>query len=978
MQRRTLVTFLAVAALCSPALAADVINEEVRIVRYRVTRVRKPSRDVSEVEVSVRLRNTRNAKFTAVGGFFTPTTALPVTPVTELVHFPDVNPRATVTSTDRVVVQVPKSRLRRFKRMLTKGTAFTADLGATEVPIPKGVVRVIDDATCAAFVSFDPVTPVVPAGARTYVYGDTPFLRALHRGNIVITTSCTPCAPDLPIRVESISFQGQTATLIATPITSIVDIWENATFTTAPRGFRQSAGPNITGAVTSVAADGCDIDPADHGEGSFSVDTPSGLFFPVNDIQLAPGVTLSGNLALGAAEFTFEMRIRDGVLERAGLAAEISQHLTLEARAETDAQIVRIEVPLVSSLPLPGFHVNVGGVPVEVQPFLSLYVGAEGSVTAGAVVGGVQSTTAHFAAGVLNGQPDAEATFDVLPLEMTPPQLTSDTGMSARLFGGAEIAVQIEYIGGPTVKVEASIDVDVDPTRDPWWDLTVGARSTAGMQLAPLGIDIAEADFPITSTRHGGLEAPTAPKRPGGSARAAPGGRRSGQAQRWAKSIALSPNSDEHAGQVLVLAEGTIVTVGHDGYDGFVLRHDTAGSVLSTTRFGFLNSVFPQAVAEVPGIGFLVAGEVGAVAFAAMLDESGSMLWKNHYDFGGAVFDDLDLDRIVDPVSGSVTGFVLTGSLLLDADYKAVVARLDAAGAAVWARTYTLPGGSEQFFDVKSLAGDGFVACGYLTTPVPDVDDAGGQTGWVARLAGNGDLIWSNGVGSAAPGEYLRAIVPHGDGFVAVGNTGTSIFSPHKALFVASLDSTGAKNSLMSYAGPPEFGEPGAPAVLGDTGFDTAYDVIRSRHGFLIAGKTDLSNASSAWLLRLDDSLDPIWWLTADGAGVDEFTSVADAGDGFVALGHSTSFNGQPARDFLLARVPYDGQFHFAPSVSAFTNYSDPAAIPLGGDLLIFGLEIKEGSAPVSTVVADVPTVVTPAGWSVFDVTVDSTEIVQR
>lgn len=977
----TLVAALSAVLLTTtaPASAADAVDLELQVVRYRAVRVRRVSRRVAEVNVSVRVSNARNAKYAQVGGVFTPTTLLPVTPVSTLVHFPNVDPRAAVTATDTIVVQMPKAKLRRFKQMLRNRTAFAPDMLATEVPIAKGTLRLIDPATCAVFASVDTTTPVVPAGAYTYVFGDTPFLRALRAGDVVITDECKSCVPDLPIRVESVSFQGQSATIIGTPLTAIVDLWENATFKVARTVFLQSAGPNFTGGVTSRIADECDDDPGGLGSGNYSVDTPTGFFFPVNDVEVAPGATLSGDFAIGAADFGLEIRIRDGVLERAGVRTDIFQHLTLELRAEADVEIHRVERPLLSDFALPGFHTNIGGFPVSIQPTMSIYVGAEGSITAGTVAGGIQSSTAHFSAGVLNGQADPEVSFDVLPLALTPPQLTGDTGMTARLFGGVEVAVQIEHVGGPTMNVEASIDLAVDPNATEWWDLSVGARATAGMQFAPFGIDIAEADYPVLDTRHGGLVAAVAGKRPGaraGSARVV-SARASGQAQRWAKSIDLMANSDDFAADVIVTTDGSIVSVGSAAFDGFAMKHDTAGGELFVRRLGNVSGVAPQAVVEVPGTGYLVAGELGPLAFAAMLDPDGTVRWKNHYDFGGT-FDDLGLDRIVDPATGDVTGFVFAGSLLIEATFRTVVVRLDTAGNVVWAKIYALRGW-EQFFDVKSLPDGGFIACGYLSTPVPTVDEPGNQTGWVVRLDADGGVVWSRGVGSSAAGEYLRAVIPFGEDFVAVGNTGTSALSPHETLFVARLASNGDEVHLTTYAGPPIFTEPGAPVVLGDTGFDTAYDVIRQPYGVTIVGKTDNAFASSAWLIRLDEDLDPVWWLTADGTGIDEFRAVADTGDGYVALGNTTSFTGQPSRNFLLARVPYDGQLHFSPAGTGWTNYSSPIVTPLGGALLVGGVPITEGSVEVTPVVSDVAIIVSTADWSVFDVAVDSTtELVQR
>lgn len=141
----------------------------------------------------------------------------------------------------------------------------------------------------------------------------------------------------------------------------------------------------------------------------------------------------------------------------------------------------------------------------------------------------------------------------------------------------------------------------------------------------------------------------------------------------------------------------------------------------------------------------------------AKLDAAGNVTWSKR--MGDAKWEQVNAVR---ELAGG--GYALAGQYAPNQDADAFFARLDATGNVTLQKKYAGTGTFESFDALLPTADGAFVVVGRAQRPQ-------GGAGWAAKLDGAGKILWSKGFGESGA-DYLSTIVPVATGFLATGSTG--------------------------------------------------------------------------------------------------------------------------------------------------------------------------------------------------------------
>src|SRR5512138_681705 len=210
----------------------------------------------------------------------------------------------------------------------------------------------------------------------------------------------------------------------------------------------------------------------------------------------------------------------------------------------------------------------------------------------------------------------------------------------------------------------------------------------------------------------------------------------------------LPPSGSAYFGDLALTAGGGFVVAADSGSsDAYVLEADAAGAIAWQRRYDAAPTDIPTSVRPVTG-GFLVAGESGSgpnQVFLMKLDATGAILWEKSY--GDVARNATGFRRravLVRPTPDGGCALATTDERQAGASYqpRAWVAKLDASGGITWQYSYG---------DLSALDGD-------LRALEPTSDGgwvlAGVHRGGflVAKLAGNGALLWASRYADAGMG----------------------------------------------------------------------------------------------------------------------------------------------------------------------------------------------------------------------------------
>ncbi len=292
----------------------------------------------------------------------------------------------------------------------------------------------------------------------------------------------------------------------------------------------------------------------------------------------------------------------------------------------------------------------------------------------------------------------------------------------------------------------------------------------------------------------------------------------------------LGASSDDYNGGIEVDTSGNVYVTGksasswgspirakNGGDDAFVAKLSGSGTLLWNTFLGGNGNDGCAGIA-LDGSGNVVVrgsssaswgGPVRAYTggediFAAKLSGSGTLLWHTFLGGGGGDYSQglgIDTDPSDNVIVSGYTFMTSWGSPIRahNGDYDAFAAKLDGNGNLLW-NTFLGGSGSDNCYGVAvdgagnlALTGDSISAWG---TPVRA--HSGSLDVFVAKLSGNGTLLWNTFLGGSS-WDWVYAVAANSAGTLAVtgksaGAWGSplSVYSGGEDAFAALLDTNGA------------------------------------------------------------------------------------------------------------------------------------------------------------------------------------------
>jgi len=347
--------------------------------------------------------------------------------------------------------------------------------------------------------------------------------------------------------------------------------------------------------------------------------------------------------------------------------------------------------------------------------------------------------------------------------------------------------------------------------------------------------------------------------------------------------------------------------------DAAIVKYDSNGNVIWAKNFGGLGNDNFESVISVDG-GYIAVGMSGANSFGngnltgvtgnggndaimVKFDTNGSVVWAKN--FGGK---DNDQFTSVTAVgngyvavgysgsasfgNGSLTGITGKGG------EDAIMVKFDTNGSVVWVKNFG--GKDDDRFTSVTADSSGYVAVGYSGQSSfgngnwAGVSGKGNEDAIMVKFDVNGNILWNSSFGGKDDDQFTS--VTTGDsGYVAIGTSGANSFG--------SGDWTGTYGMGGMDAIIVNFDSDGSVVwknLFGWGNDDILYSITAFDGGYLATGSVQGVPASNidAVLVRFDASGTVMWGKYFAGNGIDAFTSVVAAGDGYVVVGYSylTSF----------------------------------------------------------------------------------------
>lgn len=348
------------------------------------------------------------------------------------------------------------------------------------------------------------------------------------------------------------------------------------------------------------------------------------------------------------------------------------------------------------------------------------------------------------------------------------------------------------------------------------------------------------------------------------------------------------------------------VTGNHGGYDAWVIRTDPTGSLLWQKTYG--GSDHDQFFSVVQtGNGYIFAGATGSNdgdvtglhggydCWIVRTDSAGTILWQRTYggtDYEGAysIIPTYDGNYIVAAASGSNDGDV-GGNYGIYYDYW--IFKINTSGDLLWEKNY---GGSNNDGArcIVGTADSGYVVVGNVSSNDIDVTgNHGGMDHWLIKIDSVGDLLWQHAFGGTQS-EIPFSLCKVNDGFILAGYTRSSdgdVTGQHGGMdyWIVKTDLSGGLIWQKTLGGSLD---------------EVAYSIATTNdQGVVIAGYTLSDNGDvigfhgalvpDYWVVKLDALGTLQWQKCLGGNETDYATSIIQVSTGdYLVAGYTQSADG--------------------------------------------------------------------------------------
>jgi predicted secreted protein len=299
-------------------------------------------------------------------------------------------------------------------------------------------------------------------------------------------------------------------------------------------------------------------------------------------------------------------------------------------------------------------------------------------------------------------------------------------------------------------------------------------------------------------------------------------------------------------------------------------------------------------IQQTPDGGYIMAGDTTSFGagnrdiWLLKLDGEGSATWQKTYGGTGREWIE-SIQQTPDGgyiVAGHTPSFGAGGG-------DAWIIKLDGSGNVTWQRTY---GGTALDFagSIRQTSDEGYIVAGYTES-----FGAGERDGWLFKLDGDGNVSWQKTYGGTG-NDYAGSVLQTSDGYIVVGQT-ESFGAGGGDAWIMKLNVSGNVAWQKTYGG---------------TGYDSAWSVLQTSDGYIVAGDTESFGAGGrdAWLMKLDGSGNVTWQKTYGGAKYDSNFSIQKIQDGgYIMVGSTQSFGAGNDDDAWFFKLDENGSANSCP-----------------------------------------------------------------
>ncbi len=846
-----------------------------------------------------------------------------------MLSYEDIDPwgiTAPAGDSGTITLTIPRPQVRATLSALASGS-LVWELSGMETTVYQDGVFVMDDETRDVYFPYGDL-----AGFDAW----TDLLLEVDVGDIILfqdgcldvgVTEEYLCAPRSPWEILDMGEDdiGIWLEVEARDDLELGDLVESGTLTerlqVGGNGMHQSVFSN------NNTLESCEVNPeTEELECSFQ-----GLYQANNDLAMGDHSALDGGINMRGVSAGVGVRIREGAVSEIGADFEFDYDTAMAVQA-TDSDLEASWEEVLFEYSVPVVETQIAGVPLEISIEFALTMGAESSFDSGAAFGLAQRGSVGVT--FLEGDDGFEATpvFEVNPFLSSPPTLASDASGSFRAWLALDAQLELDrgLAAGPSARLVGFTEFSVDPSADPWWEVSAGGEVEGTLELELLGFQVAAHTFGLSTETVESVSSEAAPY-------SGVTGLASGEEVRWAEDYHYGGTYGDYPVGVVPMDDGGVVFATWN--PAVVARTDPAGELLWDT---YLSGPSLGGIHAYDG-GLLAFGEYGRALWIGELDADGEEVQQHQYTFD-YVFDLLDV-HIVD--DGPTPSFLVTGTILHDDSwFHAWLGYMTYDPSAVddpvtwhWARIYdsqtTYGPYADSFQDIVWDDGDIYIAG---ITTAGELEGHISYNALVVKLDADGQQVWAKATRDGADGLYSLAM--DDAGYLVAGGYYSQIVTQvpyfHSAWLGTFDTSTGLLGTGITLSedlwweaypdtsGYPSYTTPGA----------SIYDAVHALEplddgGFAAIGVSGLGG-KVGWVMSLDSGLSVRWLSTFEGLSGGETvpTYLADMGHGLAVIANTTAPTiegyGGSARDTLLLSVPYDGILQFEPATGMNSRYTKP------------------------------------------------------
>lgn len=254
-------------------------------------------------------------------------------------------------------------------------------------------------------------------------------------------------------------------------------------------------------------------------------------------------------------------------------------------------------------------------------------------------------------------------------------------------------------------------------------------------------------------------------------------------------------------------------------------------------------------------------------------------------------------------------------------------------------------GGSlyDAFYNVIAVP-DGYLASGYATSEDFDLSSSyGGKDSTVVKYDLKGNLIWEDNFGGTSSDWAFKFTVNSLGKYV-----GATMSSSNNGEFPGT-NLGGYDVVVVKYETD---GSVYDSFSLGGTQADLVSDITAVSDGYILVGRTYSSDGvfsevnsgeDDAYIMKIDESGNVIWVDTLGGSLRDTFNSVQIVKDGYIAVGSTTSSDGDFAgynnglQDIIVAKYGFDGSLKWLRNYGGSLNDEASRSLLDSDSLIIIG-----------------------------------------